>query len=176
MKTVWRLVTHHEHPEAVLAWAIRTRRLAIGWGSIGNLRDSDYNSSERIIQFFSDQGEETSASAVLAGQCLYDFRFRVRPGDLVIVSTGKGGARRAVMEVLGDYEWGDAPDWVSGDNYRHQRKARIVDMDPDELWGAAGGKQLAGQNIHSALVQCCSPVDEVSLAAVGAHTGLSLGV
>lgn len=144
MRTVWRLVTHHEHPDAVLAWAVKNRLLAIGWGSIGNLQESNYNSSEKITEFFSNQGQESQPSAVLAGQCLYDFRFRMRPGDLVIVSTGRGGSRKVVMEVLGEYEWRAAPDCISEPNYQHQRKARIVDMDPDQLWKAAGGRQLAG--------------------------------
>jgi hypothetical protein len=179
MKTVWRLLMTDEpdHPDAAVVWATGHRRVAIGWGEIGDLRS--FGGSGEIAEAIRRRNETHpdhtghGAANVQHGiDSLYDFCYRMTPGDLVILSIG-GGNRRLVMEVTGAYEY-VAPSQAPV-NYQHQRKARIVDMDPDGLWEAAGGRALQGQINHRTLLQCADYIDEATLAGVGVHQDLHVG-
>jgi hypothetical protein len=153
VKTVWRLMTHHQDPIGALDWARTNMRLAIGWGNIGDIKQSGYTSPDDITGAIrSDYPDETQPR--VGGSCLYDFCYQMKQGDLVILSTGK--KRELVMEVVGDYEYRDRSDAppIGTRSYQHQRKARIVGLDPDELWNRAGAGPLAGQSPRWTLIQC----------------------
>lgn len=45
---VWRLMTHHEHRHEALTWSRQNRRIAIGWGAIGDMRKQAFRSPEAI--------------------------------------------------------------------------------------------------------------------------------
>lgn len=183
MKTVWRLLMTDEpdHPDAAVVWAASQRRVAIGWGEIGDLRSltGGHQASRSDIEEGIRRRNETNPDHTGHGavnvphgtDSLYDFFHRMKPGDLVIVSIG-GGERRLVMEVVGSYEW--VPSQAHS-NYYHQRKARIVDMDPDGLWEAAGGRPLQRQITHRTLLQCAGYVDEATLAGIAVHQDLHVG-
>jgi hypothetical protein len=170
MKTAWRLMTHHEEEdkEPALRWAVANRRLAIGWGLVGDIRTLGRPTALQISQAL--QQAYPHAEPVTwrqGGESLYDFYYRMKKGDLVIVSTGKGRLE-VVMEVMGDYEYRDHPAAFSG-SYRHQRLARIADVDPGALWTLTGGVLLPEQVNHQTLVQFSTPIDEERLANLEFH-------
>src|SRR5689334_8105258 len=107
MKTVWRLITHHKNPEAMLSWSVSHRRLAIGWGESGNLTKVSHTTPDQISTVLE---QHDMATATVGGHCLFNFAYRMKVGDLVILSTGESGGRRLVMQVMGGYEWQQSPE------------------------------------------------------------------
>jgi hypothetical protein len=70
--TVWRLVAHDEDVEEQLRWSLRTGRLAIGWGAIGDLRSYAPKSISEITKRISD-AYPRATNAHLGGPSLWDF-------------------------------------------------------------------------------------------------------
>jgi transcriptional regulator with XRE-family HTH domain len=182
MKTVWRLVVWHlsnrEERQSAVDWAVSNRRIAIGWGKIGDIRQlSTPGDVKKAIQ--REYSNNDPNNWRYGGDSVYDFCYRMKPGDLVILSTGKGGGPVLVMEITGPYEYFDDPhrSYPNDESaYRYQRKARIVDMDPDQLWKKAGRKPLGGQNVHRALVQGLNCVDHAALTRIGENRNLHFDV
>jgi hypothetical protein len=170
VKTIWRLLIS-EDPER------ENRRLAIGWGEIGDVRSlGSPGAIEEAIRHRNENDlrhtHRGAANWRHGSFSLYDFCFKMKSGDLVILSIGEG-KRRLVMEVVGSYEH-VAPSQAPV-NYQHQRKARLVDMDPNDLWEQAGGKSLPKEIYYRTLVQCAESIDEATLAGIGVHHGLHFG-
>jgi hypothetical protein len=158
MKIVWRLMTHYlpQHRAAALDWSVRNRRLAIGWGSIGNLSTTAYASRE-AIQRAIGQHYPNDNTAITGARSLFSFCREMAPGDLVILNTDRPAL---VMEVVGICEYGDPPNVPDMEHFRHQRSARIVGMDATQLWRAADGGPAEG-TIYQALIRCNEPISRV---------------
>ena len=148
MKTVWRLLI--DEPDTTLPWMAANKRIAIGWGETGDV--PSLGSLEAIAEKIKIRNQhhpkhagKPPANVQHGSHSLLDFCFGVKPGDLVIVSDRV--RRRQVWEVTGGYEYVDQS--AAPLNYRHQRKARIVERDPNELWRRAGGKLRARINYRT---------------------------
>ena len=87
---VWRLSTHREDSERLLAWSRSEGRIAVGWNGSGDL--GDYGSEAEIRQAVRATGNRNRP---FSGRQLLAFRDEIKVGDLVILSAG--GARRAVL-------------------------------------------------------------------------------
>lgn len=158
MKIVWRLLI--ENPERTLPWMLEEKRLAIGWGEIGDVRL--FKSREAIAEAIRARNKhhpkhagKMTANITHGSYSLYDFCFKMKPGDLVIISDRV--RRRNVWEVVGDYEYVEPS--AAPLNYQHQRTARRVNRYPDALWRIAGGKLCEGQINYRTLGQCANLVE-----------------
>lgn len=145
---VWRLTTHHQDSERLLAWAKAEGRIAVGWNSLGKL--DDYASPEEIKRAVRETGNRNWPTS---GRQLWAFRHEMEEDDLVILSAG--GARRTVVRVAGPYEF------VGPQNddraYSHQRRVTATGLNADEVWYAAG-ELGEGQSIRWTLVRCAREV------------------
>ena len=150
--TIWRLTTHPEHPEAALAWVKEHKRIALGWGEVGDI--SRFGSADEISVALKALKPPLSNTAP-GGANLWDFAHTVQKGDYVIVGTTK---LRVVVAVTGEYEWKSQPDDLLGD-YQHQRVARASPYSPDKLWRLAGAKPAAGYSPRWALIRGLNDVD-----------------
>lgn len=151
---VWRLIAHHNDPEEAILWSQGTSRIAIGWGWIGDLRGTSPQDAAAIGSLIRKMRPDLH-NAHLGGPSLWRFYSEMAIGDLVILSDGN--KRRAVMCITGPYEWTD--NWkprLSG-NYYHQRSARIVHEDPNELWERCGARAAKGESIRWTLTRCNEP-------------------
>jgi transcriptional regulator with XRE-family HTH domain len=171
-KTVWRLIVWHEQSRAerraAVDWALTNRRIAIGWGEIGDIRQFCGDILHDLKKAIQDRYRPKHPNnARYGGESLYDFCYRMKRGDLVILSTGKSGGPVSVMEITGPYEYvldHAEPGYPNGEAaYRYQRKARTVNISPRGLWEKVGGKPRDGRNIHQALVRL-SCIDHADLA------------
>ena len=146
---------------AALEWATTNRRIILGWGDIGPI--DQYETEEQIGEAIQNQYDDPPLTVSNGIASLMDFRWGMQEHDLVILSTGKGGQRAAVMEVTGGYEYRELSEVPGHPTYRHQRSVLVRgELDPDALWDAAGG-MAPGQSIHRALVRCTNPVNEVNV-------------
>ena len=152
---------HHTDPQHTLSWTRKTGRLAIGWGRIGGIRAQGYT-SPRDISLAVNEFYPGIGNAGSGGVCLHNFYFRMRPGDLVILSTG--GRRALVMKVEGNYEYKLTPEEPPIGDYQHQRMASILPIDPDVLWRCAGGAPTAGNSIRWTLIECLKQIDATTKA------------
>jgi hypothetical protein len=143
-RTVWRLITHHAKPNAVVAEYRDGKRVAIGWNSVGDVRN--YASPESISRVVKDT---RNPNWRVAGIQLWNFCHSIELHDLVILSDGD--ARRVVMEVVGGY--GHVEGLDDDMEYGHQRDAVPTNMNADALWKEAGELEI-GQNIRWSLVRC----------------------
>ncbi len=116
---IWRLITHHSDPERMLNIYRRDSRIAMGWSLIGDLRVSNPTNSDRIQQSIKGIKAYAMFRNTSAGRCLWGLYDEMKPGDLVILSVGKG-ALKDVVEVAGPYEYVVHP--VDSDDYNHSRK------------------------------------------------------
>lgn len=148
---VWRLATHHEDPEAVADWSRKSGRIALGWGFLGDLREKEYASPKEISRAVRELAPALH-NAPVSGIQLWNFRYTMKPGDLVILSTGK--YRAFVMQVQGDYEYVPSERAPLHGDYQHQRTAQLTNIDPDRLWRLAGAQAAEGQNIRWTLIKC----------------------
>jgi predicted Mrr-cat superfamily restriction endonuclease len=124
----------------------------IGWCDVGDL--AQYQNQEEIEQV----AEEEDCNN-LAAPCLWKFYHEIQIGDLVILSTGDGGRRRAVMEVTGNYEYVEQENQIEPRVYAHQRKASPISINPDALWDEAEGMETGiGQTIYHTLIRCTKQV------------------
>jgi predicted Mrr-cat superfamily restriction endonuclease len=157
MATVWRLLMD----EPALPWVSANRRIAIGWGEVGDIRQlGTFDAIAEAIRERNadhpDHAGKPEANVQHGAHSLHDFCFAMRPGDLVIVSDRS--RRRGVWEVLGEYEYVGSAAVPAGTNYQHQRLARQTDQDADELWSQAGGG-LASRINYRTLDRCANEVE-----------------
>lgn len=158
MRIVWRLLI--EEPEDTLPWMSGNKRIAIGWGEIGDVRllgslDAIAKAIRERNENHPDYAGRPAANVQHGSHSLYDFCFTMKPRALVIISDRV--QRRQVREVVGGYDYVDQS--AAPLNYRHQRDARLVDMDPDDLWRRAGGA-LKGEINYRTRDQCAECVDD----------------
>lgn len=143
---VWRPITHHGDPERLLKWSLQTNRIALGWSNVGDLSKfmSQVEVSAEAVRVYPQLRNRFQA-----GFQLWAFANELKAGDLVILSAC--GARQAVVEVVGNYQF-DAtlsdPDW-----YSHTRSVMPSNWDANELWKESGGG-LVGQSIYRAFIRC----------------------
>lgn len=155
---VWRLVTHHEDPEAAVRWTRREDRIAIGWGSAGDLRQ--YNSPEEIAKGILRAWPESHNYGPGSKQ-LWDFVHTMKVDDLVIISDGK--SRVMVTQVVDDYEYTDLDDVpIQGGDYRNQRRVRLLSFNADSVWRLAGGL-APGYGVRWTLIRCKNSVTNAGL-------------
>jgi predicted Mrr-cat superfamily restriction endonuclease len=152
---VWRLIAHHAKPEWAIHWSRQNERIAVGWGRIGDIQQQGYRSAADIGAAIRREYPEERNSG-LGGPSLWGFYAEMEIGDLVILSSKK--RREAVLEVKGEYEWRptDPPYHYP---YRHQRRARLRNLDPEELWRTAGARPAPGQSIRWTLIRCAEAVN-----------------
>jgi hypothetical protein len=157
---VWRLVAHHEDPEGATEWAIAAGKVAVGWGSSGDLRDLAPSSATEISRSLPSVYPDLQ-NAHLGGPSLWNFFKLMEIGDLVIVS---GASERIhVVEITGNYFFASLRD--SFGDYRHQRTAVITGRDPDELWALVGSSVAKGNNVRWAVALCDAQAAIVTTAS-----------
>ena len=157
---IYRLIVHHTDKPAAMEWTRQNRRIAIGWGDIGDVAAyaSKAEIKSAIQTHYTPIHRDNSSSG---SQSLWSFCHELQIGDLIILSGDR--ARELVVEITGDYEFvaGESP--LHGE-YNHQRQIEITDYDGDKLWRAAGGLQT-GVSRYQALVRCQNAIDLDEIAA-----------
>lgn len=144
----WRLMTYHTKPNPMLEWTRKNERIAIGWGDISAL--TNFHSVEEVKTAIKAQPRyHQYPNAAWQGPSLWDLYVTMQKGDLVILSTGK---RELVVEVVGDYEWRQTPDFEG--NYWHQRGVRLTTQNPEKVWHEAGASFPVGQSRYRTLLRC----------------------
>ncbi len=160
-KRVWRLIPHHERRDLALEWIRSAKRIAIGWGKIGDLDLISPRSSQDISNAV-DRHYPTLKNASNGGRSLWNLYHEMQKGDLVIVS-GSKKSRELVVEIAGDYEYSDEALTVNGETlsaeYYFHRPVLISDLNPDTLWAEAGGIP-AGQSVYQTLIPCAKPLSD----------------
>jgi len=151
---IWRLIAHHKDTEKAILWCHEKSRIAVGWGEIGDLRQSTPQDASAITSLIQKVYPELN-NAHLGGPSLWHLYSEMAIGDLVILSDGN--KRQAVMRVTGDYEWTDVQQQELSGAYYHQRSAETTRDEPDELWKHCGAKVAAGENIRWTLIHCNNP-------------------
>ncbi len=151
---VWKLILHHEKdvngdvidPEIrqkMLSWSLDQKRIAIGWGKIGDIaKYAEFDDpSERIAQEIGSKYPHVgSRNREHGGYSLWNFFHVVKEGDLVIL-VGKGSHRKAVMRIgdedvkNGDYFW-EPEEQPSFSDYQHQRRATKIGghKEANKIW------------------------------------------
>ena len=147
--TIYRMIAHHTDRAAAMRWIRANRRIAIGWGKIGDL--ARYDSVDEIKTAIKENYPvpEYKNNAGNGGPSLWDFAHTLKKGDLVILVGDKG--RELVVEIVGDYEF-VAGNWPLDGEYFYQRTVELTQYDGDELWIEAGG--VSGVSPYRTLVQC----------------------
>ena len=157
---IYRLIVHHTDKPASMQWTRANRRIAIGWGKVGDV--TQYQTKAEIKSALAAHYPPPIRNNFTSGsQSLWSFCHDVQIGDLIILSGDQG--RELVIEVAGDYEFvaGDSP--LYGE-YNHQRKIEITQYDGDKLWRAAGGLE-AGVSPYQTLVRCQNSVEADEIVA-----------
>ena len=83
------------------------------------------------------------------------FVHEMKVGDLVILSAN--GSRQCVVQVTGEYDF--HPVSNEDHDYAHRRPAKLVDIDPNDLWVRAGGMASPGQHVYMTLIKCARQVE-----------------
>jgi predicted Mrr-cat superfamily restriction endonuclease len=149
-------MTHHEDPKRAAEWCRRNGRIALGWACSGDLRTLNATGPADMTRAIL-AGWPTSHNATPGGRQLWDFLHTMKPGDLVIVSTG--AYRAFVAEVTGPYDWSDpaaVPVWTG--DYQHQRPVDVTDLDPNVVWRLAGAGTAPGYGVRWTLIRCKNDV------------------
>lgn len=150
---IWRLMMHHTNPDKALDWTRQSKRIAIGWGEVGDIRMKGYTSPQEISGVIGQlyrEGKHPYNNAGQGGACLWNFYFAMQKDDLVILNTKHGPS--LVVQVQGDYEWKSEEKAIP--NYLHQRIVTITDRNPREVWHRAGAGPILGHSIRWTLIQC----------------------
>ena len=152
---IYRMIVHHTDRAAAMRWTKANRRIAIGWGEIGDI--ARYDSVEQIKAAIKDKYRKPDypQNSGHGGSSLWDFAHSIEIGDLIILLGDKG--RELVVEVVGDYEFVPGASPLFGE-YNNQRAIEITEYDGDKLWRAAGGA-VPGVSVYRTLVRCQNAVD-----------------
>ena len=148
------MIAHHTDRGAAVDWTRANRRIAIGWGKIGDIARFHSQGAVKAAIKNAYPVPPYKNNAHLGAPSLWDFRNHMKRGDLVILS-GRV-SRELVVEVVGDYEFVAGLSPLSGE-YHHQRAIELTEFDPEKLWLAAG--QAPGKPRYQTLVACQSAVD-----------------
>jgi hypothetical protein len=160
---VWRLIPHHADKDLALAWSRYNRRIAIGWGRVGDIKERGYRTSAEIGAAIRKYYPELHNSG-LGGPSLWNFYAEMQKGDLVILSASK--PRELVVEVDGEYEFRHVGLTLNGvpiiGDYWNQRMVQISNWDPDDLWHLAGARPAPRQSSRWTLFKCESSVPQAN--------------
>lgn len=157
---IWRLIVHHEEQDRAITWIRLNQRIAIGWGKIGDLRQHKFRSGREIGAAIRRSYPELNNSGD-GGSSLWKFRNEVRPGDLILLSGNK--TRELVVEVQGDYEYEAIPilnNIPLSAEYQHQRRIRVTNWNPEEIWQKAGARPAVGESSRHTLMRYALPLIE----------------
>jgi len=148
----WRLITHHEPRMKGHALAIchRNSLILLGWGAIGDLRAWQPTTRGQIRDaILNIPGFANPQNASNGGTSLWNLYQLMDIGDRVMLVTDRGP--RAVVEVVGEYEWRDDYQGVQTlPDYHHCRAVQWTDEDPE---GVSGKLRLPpGMNRYCALL------------------------
>ena len=151
---VWKMIAHHADRDSATAWTRQNERIAIGWGSIGDLLQ--YRSVAEISAAIRENYPipPYKRNAHLGAPSLWDFCHTVQKDDLVILKGGKTGS--VVVKIVGKYEYAAGQSPLEGD-YQNQRMVQTTAFDPEKLWRAAG--EAPGTNVYQTLRKCAHPVN-----------------
>ncbi|WBA43180.1 hypothetical protein [Hymenobacter canadensis] len=140
---VWRLITHHEVADEALQWYRENECICIGWEAVGNIQEVGYQNAAAIGAAIS-KAYPTLDNAQMGGPSLWNFYRHMKIGDLVILR--HNGVNRAVVEVMGNYDWKQDSEEEDSplDSYPHMRRVKFTSQDPNELWN--NSDWAAGQN------------------------------
>ena len=155
---IYRLIVHHTDKPAAIKWTRDNKRIAIGWGKVGDVAayGSKAEIKSAIKTHYTPMHRDNSSSG---SESLWSFCHDVQIGDLVILSGDK--SRELVVKVVGDYEF--VPDFTElFGEYNNQRKIEITEYGGDKLWELAGGLE-AGVSRYRTLVKCQDAVDSAEL-------------
>ncbi len=152
--TIWRMIAHHTDRAAAVRWTRAHRRIAIGWGKIGDLARTDSIDEIKAAIKANYPAPSYANNAGSGGPSLWDFANTMKKGDLVIAS-GRV-PREFVVEIVGDYEFVAGASPLFGE-YNNQRAIELTEYDGEKLWKAAGG--VAGVSPYRTLVKCQREVD-----------------
>lgn len=147
--TIWRLIAHHEDPDAAIAEMKRRNRIAIGWSDVGDLSKAKVSRSSDITQLISETHHPIE-NTHLGGPSLWNIYYEMQKGDMVILNARS--RRKCVFQVIGSYVFEADEGQILG--YAHQRSACLTSMDADTLWEKAGNVVAKGQNIRWTLAAC----------------------
>jgi predicted Mrr-cat superfamily restriction endonuclease len=157
---VWRLISHHEDRAGAVAWTKKNGRIAIGWGIIGDIRAHNYQSADEIadaIRVAYRTYKHPVRNFHSGGHSLWDLYASMKDGDLVILAGTT--TRELVVEIEGPYEWRENTP-LAGDNYNHQRRARVRNLNPELVWRAAGARYVEGASVYRTLIRLAKPLSE----------------
>jgi hypothetical protein len=155
---VWRMLIHHIDREGALDWTRKNGRIAIGGGSIGDVRNYSAQSEIRngLRQHY--PSPPYSNNSHLMAPSLWDFCHTLKKDDLVILN---GRVPRAlVVRVTGDYDYvlgNQFIENVPGCEYYNQRLIEITAIDPNKLWASVG--EAPGKSRYQTLIQCAKSVN-----------------
>ena len=151
---IYRMIVHHTDKPAAMEWTRKNRRIAIGWGDIGDVaafeRKAEIKSAIKSHYLPPHPNNGGSGS-----ESLWSFCHDVQIGDLIILSGDK--SRELVVEVTGDYEFVAGKSPMFGE-YNHQRQVEITEYDGEKLWASSGGLE-AGVSRYRTLVKCQNAID-----------------
>ena len=155
MANVWRLIAHHVDPTGIVDVIRKTEQIRIGWGDIGDLRQSPYRSAREISRAIWEVYPGLT-NFRFGGASLWRFYHEMQIGDLVIISSKQG--RQLVVEVTGPYQWQAAPGPAPlTADYQHFRTVTLTGLDPDTIFAQFGGRAI-GENSRWTLFRCENPV------------------
>lgn len=152
--TIWRIIAHHTDRATATAWMGKHRRIAIGWGKVGDLARYDSVGEMKTAIKNSYPVPPYANNAGNGGPSLWDFANEIKKGDLVIVS-GRI-PREFVVEIVDNYEFVSGPSPLFGE-YNNQRAIELTEYNAEKLWHATGG--VAGVSPYRTLVKCNRSVD-----------------
>jgi hypothetical protein len=165
---IWRLVAHHDEPDAAIGLMQQRSRIAIGWTAVGDLRKQGIRSQGEVTALI-QAAYPGIDNAHLGGPSLWNFHREATPGDFVIL-TAKS-RRVCVFEITGPYLYVGADEEIIG--YAHQRAAVPTDIDPDDLWDRSGSAVARGQNSRWTMARCSEPA---SASGAILHEGLRYSI
>lgn len=162
---VWKLISHHDDPEAAFEAHVAQGLISVGWNNVGNLALRRPNDASDVGSWIRESHPKLNNSGT-GGPSLWNFYAEMQEGDYVIAS-GKNRFR-GVFRITGPYEYREGDNLVF--EYAHARQAQLVDLDARSLWEACGSAIEGGQSPHLT-VALCAPTDAAA-ALVSGRDGL----
>jgi hypothetical protein len=136
MRRVWRLIAHSDYAKQAAAVRLTTerRRIAVGWGEIGDLRELAPKGPAPKGPRDIERALREARGKAYGAATLWWLYQEMRESDLVVLATHRG--RVGVFEVAGAYDFQPDPDTELGE-YQHLRPVEPCALDPDRVWAEA---------------------------------------
>src|SRR4051812_48015765 len=99
---VWKLISHHDDPEAAFEAHVAQGLISVGWNNVGNLALRRPNDASDIGSWIRESHPKLNNSGT-GGPSLWNFYAEMQEGDYVIAS-GKNRFR-GVFRIIGPYEY-----------------------------------------------------------------------